>query len=282
MPKLDHVLLPNSASIETITESVHIGGYRSVLFDFDGTISLIRQGWREIMIPMMVDILQDYARDESCSELESVVTEFVDRLTGKQTIYQMIRLCEEIRHRGGQPEDALVYKNRFNQLLNAHIAGRIERLKNGHADADEFMLPGTRALLENLVGRGLVLYLASGTDHAYVCEEAGLLDVSRYFGDRIFGARDDHESFSKAQVIQDILRNHRIRGSELIGFGDGYVEIENIKAVGGTAVGVASDEIRREGIDEWKRQRLIRVGADFIIPEYREQDILISHLLGGL
>ena len=108
--------------------------------------------------------------------------------------------------------------------------------------------------------------------------EADLLDVSRYFGDRIFGAQDQHENFSKAMVIQDILKTHGIEGAELLGFGDGYVEIENVKAVGGTAIGVASDEVRREGVDPWKRNRLIGVGADLIIPEYREQDILISYL----
>ena len=59
------------------------------------------------------------------------------------------------------------------------------------------------------------------------------------------------------------------------------MEIENIKAVGGTAVGVASDEIRREGVNAWKRDRLMEVGADLIVPEYREQDLLISYLCNG-
>ncbi|HCQ04016.1 MAG TPA: haloacid dehalogenase, partial [Candidatus Latescibacteria bacterium] len=45
-----------------------------------------------------------------------------------------------------------------------------------------------------------------------------------------------------------------------------------------TAVGVASDEIRREGVNAWKHDRLMEVGADLIVPEYREQDLLISYL----
>ena len=31
---------------------------RHVLFDFDGTLSLIREGWPEVMVPMMVEVLQ--------------------------------------------------------------------------------------------------------------------------------------------------------------------------------------------------------------------------------
>ncbi len=274
----DYTLQLDGNSIEKIADSVPQGGYRSVLFDFDGTISLIRQGWREIMIPMMVEELESLGTDESPEDIETVVAEFVDQLTGKQTIYQMIQLCDEIRKRGGTPKDAIIYKQRYNDLLNAHIANRIKNLETGAVEPDEYMLKGTRKLLDNLVDRGLVLYLASGTDHAYVRQEADLLDVSRYFDGRIFGAQDQHENFSKAMVIRDIMKTHGIGGSGLIGFGDGYVEIENVKAVGGTAIGVASDEARREGIDTWKRDRLIGVGADFIIPEYREQDILISYL----
>jgi hypothetical protein len=34
------------------------------------------------------------------------------------------------------------------------------------------------------------------------------------------------------------------------------------------AVGVASDEVARRGINDWKRERLIRAGADVIIPDF--------------
>jgi beta-phosphoglucomutase-like phosphatase (HAD superfamily) len=63
-----------------------------------------------------------------------------------------------------------------------------------------------------------------------------------------------------------------------VGFGDGFVEIEEIKRVGGTAVGVASDETTRAGVDVWKRDRLIRAGADIIIGDYRQQNELIARL----
>ena len=190
----------------------------------------------------------------------------------------MIQLAEEVRKRGGAPGDPLEYKRLYHDRLLEHIDGRLKGLDTGSIDPEDLMLPGTVDLLENLTCRGFMLYLASGTDIAYVRDEARLLGVDRFFGDRIFGALDQYESFSKAMLIQDILRENNLKGIELVGFGDGYVEIESVKAVGGIAVGVASDEARREGVDAWKRDRLIRAGADVIIPEYREQEQLVAYL----
>ena len=56
------------------------------------------------------------------------------------------------------------------------------------------------------------------------------------------------------------------------------MEIENIREAGGYAVGVASNEAQRCGIDEWKRERLIRAGANVIIPDYRDIRALEDHL----
>jgi hypothetical protein len=64
----------------------------------------------------------------------------------------------------------------------------------------------------------------------------------------------------------------------LLAFGDGYVEIEETRKNGGVAVGVASEEETRQGINEWKRNRLIRAGADIIIGDYRCQDELLQVL----
>ena len=137
-------------------------------------------------------------------------------------------------------------------------------------------------MLELLLARGLTLYLASGTDEPCVKAEAELLDVARYFGPRIFGAQDDYQNFSKKMVIDRILRDHAVSGERLLAFGDGYVEIENTKTVGGLAVAVASDEAHNGSghIDPWKRQRLLGVGADVVIPDYRDAEALLESLTG--
>jgi phosphoglycolate phosphatase len=252
---------------------------RHVLFDFDGTISLIREGWPEIMVPLMVEVLQATGTHESPAALAQTAGEFVMQLTGKQTIYQMIRLAEEVTKRGGVPRDPTVYKQMYHDRLLQRIDDRRRRLQSGELAAAEMVVPSSFELLDDLAGRGVTIYLASGTDQAYVDEEVRLLGLNRYFGKHIYGAIDDYKNFSKAMVIERILTQNGVDGSELLGFGDGYVEIQNIKAVGGTAVAVASDEAGRSGQpDLWKRDRLIGAGADLVIPDFHEHGALLRFL----
>jgi phosphoglycolate phosphatase len=267
--------------IEIVNPSFPRGKFRSVLFDFDGTLSLIREGWPQVMIPMMVDVLRQTGTAEGDRELTSQVEEFVMRLNGRQTIYQMIQLADEVRKRGGQPLGPLAYKHRYHDLLMARIQERLQDLEKGAAKPEDWTVPGSHELLAELRRRGLTLFLASGTDLAFVRREAGLLGLTEFFGDHIYGALDDYQSFSKKLIIDRILHEHGLRGEELLGFGDGFVEIEEIKVVGGVAVAVASDEVKRCGINAWKRDRLIRAGADIVIPEYRQRDRLLAILFGS-
>jgi phosphoglycolate phosphatase len=264
--------------MEVIRPNLPRGRFRFVLFDFDGTLSLIREGWPQVMIPMMVEVLRATGTGETEAELTQRVEEFVMRLNGRQTIYQMMQLAEEVRRRSGQPLEPLAYKHRYHDLLMARIEGRLAALSEGRATPEEWTVPGTHALLEALRRRGLALYLASGTDLKYVRHEAELLGLTPYFGAHIYGALDEHQHFSKQMIVERILRENNLRGEELLGFGDGYVEIEEIKRVGGVAVAVASDEVQRRGINAWKRDRLVRAGADMVIPEYRRYEQLLRYL----
>jgi phosphoglycolate phosphatase len=244
-------------------------------FDFDGTLSLIRTGWQQIMIPMMVDLLLELRSGETREQIHSVVEESVWRLTGRETIYQMDALVDQVRERGGVPLTGLAYKAEYLRRLHAAIADRLEGLENGAIAPDSLLVPGARDFLEALHARGVRMYLASGTDDENVQEEARLLRIDRYFGDRIFGARDDH-SFSKALLVRRILTAAECTPTQLFGFGDGYVEIEEVKKAGGFAVGVATQEPECRQIDEWKRNRMVGVGADRIVANFLELDTLLS------
>jgi phosphoglycolate phosphatase len=256
------------AVIEQIRPGASAAGARVALFDFDGTLSLIRSGWVDVMVPMMVEILLDLRTGESEPELTSLVQDFVWRLTGKETIYQMIEFAAHVSQRGGSALEPLEYKRMYLDRLWTKISGRVEELRGGKTSPEQYLVPGARALLERLKDQGLRLYLASGTDEIYMKEEARLLDVARYFDGGVYGALDDYKSFSKKILIQRILSQTDVRGPEIVGFGDGYVEIEEVKLVGGTAVGVATQEPECRVVDDWKRQRLIGVGADFIVPNF--------------
>jgi phosphoglycolate phosphatase-like HAD superfamily hydrolase len=252
-----------------------------VLFDFDGTLSLIRQGWPDVMVPMFLEALPRLAA-ESESGLRQTVIDDIMRLNGKQTIYQMIQLAERVRERGGEPLEPLAYKHEYLRRLETHIKHRTAGLRAGMVDRDELLVHQARPFLEYLRANGLELYLASGTDEYAVKEEAELLGIAHYFGGHIYGALDDYKQFSKKMIIDRMLASEGITGSQLLAFGDGYVEIENTKQAGGLAVAVASDEANNGSgrVDEWKRQRLLGVGADAVIPDFRDAIGLVDYLLG--
>jgi phosphoglycolate phosphatase len=265
--------------IELVRPDFARGKFRAVLFDFDGTLSLIRRNWQNVMIPMMVDVLAATGTSESPSELYAHVEEFVMGLNGKQTIYQMMQLAEEVNLRGGEPRTPLEYKHQYHDLLWAQISHRVSGLKDGTIVPEELTVPNAHRLLDRLRELGLTLWLASGTDLKYVEDELRALRLDEYFGPRVYGALDNHREFSKALIIERMISEMGVAGDELLAFGDGFVEIEETRRVGGVAIGVASEEETRSGVNAWKRQRLLRAGADVIIGDYRCQDELLR-LLG--
>ncbi len=256
--------------------------FKFALFDFDGTLSLIREGWQKIMIPYFCREVAATpgGKESDPAEIEATVTEFVDRLTGKQTIYQCMALADEINKRGGKAEDPMVYKNEYIRLLMEKIKDRREGLADGSIDPEELLVRGSVALLEGLIAAGIQLYCASGTDQPQVREEAALLGLDKYFGENIYGALDEHATAcTKELVIKRLLEENGLDGSELLSFGDGYVEIELVARLGGYPIAVATDEARKFGIDTWKRDRLVGAGAGAVIPDFEEAAKIVDYIV---
>ena len=115
--------------IEVINPDFPRGPFRAAVFDFDGTLSLLRRNWQDVMIPMMVEILAATGTSETREQLREVIEDFVVRLTGKQTIYQMMRLADEIKARGGEPLEPLAYKHQYHDLLWAQVESRVDAVR---------------------------------------------------------------------------------------------------------------------------------------------------------
>ncbi|MBN2696234.1 MAG: SIS domain-containing protein [Bacilli bacterium] len=250
---------------------------QSALFDFDGTLSLIREGWQDVMIPYFIEVLKATPNVEDEENVKAVVREFVDTLTGKQTIFQCIQLDLEVQQRGGKAQDPLVYKTEYLRRLGERIQNRLADLEAG-SNPDDYTVKGARQLLQSLKDQGIKRYLASGTDEADVIREVKLLQLDQYFDGGIYGAIDGVTDCSKELVINKIILDNNISPDQLISFGDGYVEIELVSNLGGYTVGVATDEVRKMGINEWKRKRLLKAGADLIIPDFDDQGKLIEFI----
>jgi len=256
-----------------------LGNIRHVLFDFDGTLSLLREGWESIMIPMMLEMIEP--NHDHTIELITEVQEYIDRSTGILTIHQMEWLVEAVkRHEHtdvvlSAAEYKAIYVRRILQTVNK----RISSLDKGSGFKEDFMVKGAENFVSGLVNRGIILYLASGTDHADVVREAGVLDLKNYFQGGIYGALDSNEAHDKEMIIQRILAENNLHGDELLVVGDGPVEIRIANAQGALSLGVATDEIKRSGWNERKINRLVSAGADVLIPDFSRSEFLINFFL---
>ena len=266
-------------AFEILNSHIRRGPYRAVLFDFDGTLSLIREGWPRVMVGMMLGIVRERnLAAESDEELWRTIEQFVMALNGHPTILQMERFAQEIAARGGTPDAATVYLQDYLDRLMAVVQQRWDLLASGNATAESWVVPNAHAILKSLQSRGIPVYLASGTDLEAVLHEGHLLKVLAPFSEHVYAPAGGDPTFSKGHVVDGILASLGIRGEELLGFGDGVVEAQEVKRVGGTFVGVASAEPGQTGVNLDKRARLAAAGADLIVPDYAEQEALLRWL----
>jgi phosphoglycolate phosphatase-like HAD superfamily hydrolase len=262
---------------EIVNPHARRGPVRAAVFDFDGTVSLIREGWAGIMADIGLDLLREQRLIHVPEpDLPTYLEDQMLRLSGKPSIFQMRRLADEIAARGGTPGDPEDYLAEFLRRLFAVADSRKADLAAGRVVTSAWAVPGTHALLDELRQRGVALYLASGTELAHVREEAELLGLTPYFGEHVYAPAGNLSAFTKRNVVRRIAEEH----GSLIGFGDGYSETVEVKAARGVAVGVASVEAGRTGMNPLKRAMLIELGADAIVPDYTGQRELVAWLFG--
>ncbi len=278
----------SGSEIEVVSTLPRSRTFTHAIFDHDGTISTLRQGWEGIMEPMMVKaILGPKERDVDEALYDHVVASVrstIDNTTGMQTLVQMKMLVNLVRRFKCVGEcdilDEHGYKKMYNQELLRMVGVRMEKLRLGQLDVTDVTMKNAVGFLQALHARGIVLYLASGTDQEDVEREAVSLGYRGLFGPRVYGAVGDVTKEAKRMVLERILEDIGNAAPERIfTFGDGPVEIRETHKKGGYAIGIASDEVRRYGLSTSKRKRLIEAGADLIIPDFSQMDTLLPLLI---
>ncbi|HOD51271.1 MAG TPA: HAD hydrolase-like protein [Candidatus Hydrogenedentes bacterium] len=264
-----------------VINEVQRGRFKHVLFDFDGTVSLLREGWQLVMGPLMVEMITGEAPEGPSPEIEEEVREYIEDSTGIQTILQMERLVEMVKAHGNVPEDKILdshgYKKIYNDRLMERVSERIRDLENGTLTPKDVTLRGALDFLERLSRKNVIMYIFSGTDRADVRNEARLVGVAPYFQE-IWGALREYKDYNKEMVLKEIIATNNLHGSEVLIVGDGPVEIRNAKDNDCVAVGVASDEIVGHGWNMDKYPRLVKAGADIMIPDFSDGPALIDYL----
>ncbi|KPL17140.1 MAG: carbohydrate kinase [Bacteroides sp. SM23_62] len=262
------------------------GNIKHALFDHDGTISTLRQGWETIMESVMIEsILGDHyetADHRLYQQVRKQVLGYIDMSTGIQTILQMEALVGMVDEFNFVPKkeilDKFGYKKLYNDALMEVVSKRLEKLESGQLNIDDFTLKGSLDFLKAMKKEGVKLYLASGTDKQDVIYESERLGYAGLFNGCIYGSENDIKKYSKKMIINRIIKENDLKGNELVVFGDGPVEIRECIKSGGIAIGVASDEVRRFGLNEEKRTRLIKSGAGIIISDFSQTGKLLDLL----
>ncbi len=243
---------------------------RAAVFDFDGTLVLIRAGWMPVMLDMMMETLEPLGPD--AASLRTEAEEYVARFTGRDTLIQMQAFADHVQSLGGTALPAAEYKREFARRIHSVSEQRLQAVRTGALVSDRVMVPGARGLLEELRNAGVRIFLASGTAHEVVVQEAELLGIAGYF-EGIYGSAPG--VLSKRELLAWLL-GEKLAPEEIVTFGDGRVEIEAARAIDGIAVGVATDEPTCIAVDPKKRGWLRDAGADFIIPNYLEAGLLAT------
>ena len=251
---------------------------RLAIFDHDGTISTLREGWEKIMEPMMMKSILgsqcETSNDALSHRVRTRVRDLIERTTGIQTIAQMHALVELIREFGLVPADQILsaaqYKGIYNAELLSLVNQRLAKLDRGELQANDFTIKGATQFLRALKQAGVLLYLASGTDLEDVKSEAEHLGYADVFEDRIYGSVGSVDRDAKKVVLERIMGDIGGAAGQLVVFGDGPVEMRESRRRGALGIGIASDELRRFGVNPVKRARLIRAGASAIAPDFTQ------------
>ena len=276
-----------NSEIEVINEWVQPLNIKHAIFDHDGTISTLREGWEHIMQPMMMKaILGDQFQDADEAlyhKVYSRVVDFIDKTTGIQTLVQMKGLVELVKEFGLVPEDQILdefgYKEIYNDELLKMVKEREIKLTRGELSIEDFTLKNAVLLLEKLYKAGVKLYLASGTDEVDVRNEARIMGYDHLFEGGIYGAVGDVTKEAKKIVLDRILNTiGDSKNGQVAAFGDGPVEIRETRKRGGLTIGIASNEMKRHSLNESKRSRLIKAGADIVIPDFSQLSKLLQLL----
>lgn len=259
---------------EFLTPAPGFGPVRAAVFDFDGTVSTLRCGWEQVMRPLMLEYI---AGDDPPPALAAEVDRYIDESTGIQTVYQMQWLSERVAAAGGPLRDPWWYKAEYNRRLMERIQHKLSAVKNGDEPAANYLVAGALPFLRALRERGVRLYLASGTDDADVKNEAALLGAAPFF-DEIHGAPAGVAACSKEAVLRMLFTEKGFRGPELLVVGDGKIEIALGRACGALALGAATNEKERRGVDPVKRARLIKAGAHAVVGDFADPGAILAWL----
>ena len=265
--------LKNENTILLNPEKIKSGRVRVALFDFDGTVSLLRRGWENVMEKVMVEAITGGKEisEKLYHQILNAVRNLINRSTGVRTSVQMRVLERMVQRYGLVPEREILsyreYKKVYTSRLKELVKERMNEVIAGKREKKEFLVEGVIEFLELLRENGIRIFLASGTDRSDVIEEARFLGVYDYF-EPLENVVSVKEELTKRRIVEELIRRFSISDGELLVVGDGPVEIMIGWKHKALTLGVACDEYKSSLWDFRKVERLTRAKADVLIPNF--------------
>ena len=260
------------------------GPIRCFVFESDGVISTLREGWQKIMAMMMIEMIVGQATpsDEELNIVKSEVYGFVRCSAGFHVLLQMGELVDMISSYGFVPDNEIhepaAYKAIYDKRLKVSVNERLATI-GSQATVEDFMIRGVRGFLRELFNQRVEMVVSSGTDEIDLMFELDALNATKFFSE-IHGARATYQESNKRMVLANLIDATGFKGQEIAVVGNGRIDMEVAKAFGCIAIGVASDEIKRHGWNMPKALNLARarVKPDILIMDFHQARQLLNFL----
>ncbi len=277
-----NITIPDVDRFVTKARQFRNVGRKYAVMDWDGTVSRLREGWQNLMLSVFMGALGQAGllRAKMQSALKDCMRK-IDELTGRPTYFQMLELEEMIKSLGAKVAGALNYKKSYINLLDEMVKNRLDELHCGKVDVSQYLVPGSKEFLKALKETGVEIYFVTGSDEESVREELRELGISKYCT-AVAGARDTAPRIdAKAVVIENLITDSGAKPGEIFVCGDGFVEME-LGDKYGFAVGVCTQDDNYFRMNQDKTDKLIRTGADILIPDFESTTELVQLLKNPL
>ena len=231
-----------------------------LVFDLDGTLSLIRHGWQSVMAGVMTEALAESMPGRA--GLPEFARTVVDATNGSPVVRQMEALSEQATASGGAAIDAPAWARVYQDRMQATMDSRKVSIP-----PESLLVPGAAIFVARARRAGFACALVSGSSAANVESDLAFLDLDAMFDGLVRSPLDPAapNSFSKEQVFRDLMAECGVRS--LVAFGDGPGEIRAAVASGGKGVGVAHTP-GTGAIDAALSASLSKAGASLVVADF--------------
>jgi phosphoglycolate phosphatase-like HAD superfamily hydrolase len=242
-----------------------VSNIKCVILDYDGTLTTFRKGWEFILYPYAKNCINPFHTAESNTDLEADLQHFVIHAGGTSPKQLMERLQELVQKHTGISREVDDYISEYGAIFNGEINRRLESFDN---NPEEYVISGSREMLNFLNQQGIIMYIVTGSCPEAVSKELEKLGLLQLFL-KVYGANRHTEGNHKEVAIAEIIQTQGLKKCEILIVGDGSTEIRAAAQLGLPALGIASDE-HTGGLCPKKKENLTRLGAHIIIPDYRK------------